>query len=226
MNNFGINKNYQFTDFTLPPPKENDQAEWDINENTTVDEFVEQWKKHPEWSLKEAGKNKSSSLFATFSATPLHYAAFHGNVELIVFLVNLLGKNSLIVRDCAEYIPIDHAMYCKDYDKKYLATRKIMQLGTPINVIFEYTPLESTLWKEGDIKIAAMLLRMGGIVREEIMESVNKDPSCGWRDNLEAARKEALTPTQSEMQFKMGLQGKLPIDILNNILSFSAQLEP
>jgi ankyrin repeat protein len=219
-----------FTDFTNP-------YEYPGPGCTDINDFLEDFIKSttiPKNFSEEMAKLSNYRLkMGTRSSIPaLSMAAFRGNVDLIDHIVKIGGKALLTVGDCMEEgSPLHWACSCSNFETGYLAAKKLIQLGAPINIAQKFeqkdskgniqievyeTPLEIALGKIGRTKIATLLLRLGGIARAEYL----KNPRA--QRNLEAAKKKIMT--ENEKLFKMGMSLELPEDILNYILSISAKL--
>ena len=177
---------------------------------TTKEEFISNWQTVRHLRLNPY-LEKSSLCPLT---TPMHRAAKLGNVELIDFFALVGGTELLTLEDLCYQTPLKCAVSCEDAERGYLATKKLLQLGTPVNScgsnnpsLIYRTPLESALM-DGKIKIAALLIKMGGIVPWEHYKYEHlKDRGCDLQDEYvktkyysekikaayEAAEKEAAT---------------------------------
>ena len=202
------------TDFSIPPS----EKKWIagavielIKPYTTPDHFLELLKVNPEYTLNMAGHN---------GETALSKAARVGNVDLIDFIVKI-GRNILLREgDHTGKSPLHYASLCLIPENGYLAAKRLLQLESPINIVKSLdigdTPLETALNKER-IKIAILLLRLGGITRSEHLQDNGKT-------TLEVAKKQIMT--DGEMIFSIGMfqQKTLPRDVVKQILFISSKL--
>ena len=213
--------NFVFTTYSRSDPSVNDIA-WMtdyVTPKTTVKEFSRFL--DPQFSLDTGGK---------FGKTVLAAVAEKGNVPLIEFIVKRGGKGLLSIACNGGFSPLHYACVCPDKEAGYLAAKKLVQLGTPINLVREgggsTTPLEIALGKGQNPKIAVMLIKLGGIIaRKENLLSHNI-PETAKRATWEAAKKEFVREQEKLFLFKMGisLQNNLPSKVANHILSISAKL--
>ena len=204
-----------FTDFLIP--HEYSIFTWTnadhivnmIQSDTSRNDFLKEMEKYPKYTLQTAGYDGNVALIR---------AANKGNLDLIDLIVEIGGKTILNVGNQQGEAPLHSAILCSDPEKGYLAVKKLIDLGSPVNIIQQsthaVTPLESAL-NNGCIKIAILLLRFGGIARLKKL----KDPQ-----SLESARKKIMT--QSEKLFKLGIFEKdaLPNDVIRYILLISSRL--
>ena len=195
-----------FTDYTTKPgnnhPHHAIELTQFITSETKAKEFSEKLAAYPQYELNSGGRH---------GLTVLASAALHGNVDLIDHIVKL-DKSLLYVQDYSGRSPLHCAC---EKETGFFAARKLIQLGTPVNIISKTngaeseTPLDTALHKKGT-NIAHMLLRMGG-----------KTQTMSDTPEYEAAKKEMMT--KQEKLFKMGLQNQFPKDVLNYILQISAR---
>jgi len=191
-----------------------------IKPTTTAEEFSDELAKYPDFKLNYGGQ---------LGYTVLAQAAYKGNAALIEHIVNLGDKTLFFIGTYSYHSPLHCACSCENVDAGYLAAKKLVQLGAPINIVHEYwcenedgveevhffnTPLEHALSK-GCIKITAMLLRIGGIVPKITEKKLA---------TYESAKKELMT--KQEMLFKAQTNDtqELPREVANYILAISAKL--
>ena len=191
-----------------------------IADTTTVEKFSKEMEKHPGYKLDMLGLH---------GTTVLSTAALVGNVALITFIVETGGKDLLYLEDVYG-APLHSACVCSNLENGYLAAKRLIQLGSPVNIAnvveqensdgsiqldFKVTPLEMALLL-GNIQITTLLLRLGGIARLDHCSEKSKA-------TLEAAKKEIMT--ENEKLFKMGIcKHVLSTDVVNHILSISSKL--
>jgi hypothetical protein len=171
--------------------------------------------------------------------TVLAKAAEMGNVALIEHIVNIGGKVLLLIGNNSNYWPISPlhcACKCVDLQAGFFAAKKLIQLGTSINLVgrlmcnrgngytleFTSTPLEKAL-ELGCTKIAAMLLRLGGIFRNlnekqlATLEEVKKE----LMNSQELLFKMQMTETQGASsrgsQLHLGYQRKVNLSLLFSV---------
>jgi ankyrin repeat protein len=199
-----------------------------IDANTTPQEIFE-YLKTPSVSIHSKGTPRGFTIFAK--------AAYMGNVDLIDCIYTLGGKALLFTPDESGAFPLHMACRRKN-DLGCAAAKKLVQLGTPVNIRndsfkdiefniklrnqSDKNPLEEAI-NYKNIKTAAMLLRLGGIAREEIKGygiNVNKF----YNNILETAKKEIMTDNEKLFKCGMSLKNELPEDVLKHILSLSAKL--
>lgn len=204
----GIN----LTDFTTRPiPDWNDKASDvidSIKRSSSSDEFKELCEKNPNYKLNIAGSG---------GWTALHRAVLNGNLDVIDHIISLRDKSLFtLALDTNGPTPLHLSCTHKDTATGLSMVEKLLP-WTPVNIVKKTggpTPLEKALiYKK--IEIATLLLRHGGIARREQMQKESYE-------TLESAKKEIMT--DNEKLFKLGLEKKLPKDIMNSILSFSARL--
>ena len=187
-----------------------------IQADTTPAEFDTKRGEFPLYRLYYGGK---------CNWTALAVAASKGNIPLIEHIFAIGGKSLLFMANFSHETPLHCACACEDQEKGYLAAKKLIQLGTPVNIaekleidggngFYFQKPLDTAL-ANGNIKIATMLLRLGGIAKLV-------DPSPKMLATLEEARKQIMT--DNEKLFKIGTALELPNDVSYCILSISAQL--
>lgn len=162
------------------------------------------------------------------SITALSMWAKHGD---LISINEVSDKRLLRLGDAIGRTPLHYTCLCLNAENGYLAAKKLIQLGSPINLVkkferkdhrgniqidFSDTPLEFAL-RNGAIKIAALLLRLEGIARPELF--YNKE-----HEMLDDAKKEIMTC--SEKLFKLGIaeQNVLPNEVVDFILLISAKL--
>ena len=160
--------------------------------------------------------------------TALALAALEGNVALITFIVKTGGKDLLLIGDCFG-TPLHWACLCSNKEKGYLAAKKLIQLGSPVNIAnvleqknsdgilqldFRDTPFETALQREC-IQIATMILRLGGIARPDHYS----EKSIA---TLEATRKEIMKENVMLFKLIMSKQKVLP-NTDNHIPSISIE---
>jgi len=211
-----------------------------ISPTTKTDEFFSEWAKYPELTLYTGSNGKYD-----VGNTPLHQAASEGNVELIELIVEVGDKALLALCNLLGKTPLNCAITCNNgNDKGYLATKKLIELGAPLNVrsIEERadvecvnTPLEEALLAYAlygqDLQKAVLLLQSGAVsAREDIRyrKSEKAIATLNISSCIQAAKALARQDfTDKAMLFKKGIESDtLPDDIKNHILSISVALAP
>lgn len=175
--------------------------------------------------IEERTSEKYVREFCTLNKankTLLCVVAQEGNFALIDHIVKDEGTSLLTVANRHGYAPLHCAILCENPENGYLAAKKLVQLGTPINLVHQFedvttgiiigeTPLELALLR-GKTKIATMLLRLGGLAR--------------LRPEMQATFDAAMM-TENEVLFKLGigLREQLPEDMIKYVLNLSVKLD-
>ena len=152
------------------------------------------------------------------SLTPLAAAAGSGNIPL---MEHIFAKGGEPLFTAGNFWSPLHRACCYKIDSKALkAAKKLLQLGSPVNIFKALnngrtvTPLDVAIDNK-NFKTAGFLLRQGGVVSVE-------------QGNLEEAKKEMM-PDNLKL-FKMHFGNKessvfIPKEIIDYILSLSNKLE-
>lgn len=207
-------------------------------QSTSTPEVFSKIFENPDYTL-------DSALWAN-GETALHLAAIRGNVDLIDYIVKLGGKKLLFIHTTNGNSPLHHACVCEDKEAGYLAAKKLIQLGSPVNIGKKFnwpdddsrkmediqkwegvkdiwkTPLESALYFNYDdvinSKILKLLVRMGGIARKGM---ICKEAYKNYQ-KLKIDNKKILDIYKNATLFKLG--SGFPKEINNNILYITADL--
>jgi ankyrin repeat protein len=183
-----------------------------IRTDITVDELKEESKKYPDYSFAQGAQNSNTAVIQ---------AVVKKNLALVEYMIAEEGKELLSICNNMGETPLHIAIINKDS----LTAKKLIELGSPINIIKEdlhsaWTPLECAL-SLGEIEIASILLRRGAILRKCTQKSLIKAIS---NKTLEAAKKVLMTT--NEVIFAMHfIRQKLPFDVVGNIICKSVSLD-
>lgn len=216
--------NYNFKDFTTTYVKDH------CAEASKMINFITPTTTPEEFSQKLPDQYPINAV-NTYGLNVLGAAAEKGNANLIEYIIKLGGDLSSATDRGESSLHL--ACECEDETKGLSAAKILYESGVPVNIVkklernfkgkvevcFLETPFEKALEK-GCVKIAAMLFRLGGVVR---MIRINPKVYA----TLEAAKKEFMTDQEKLFIFGSKLPDStlnfLPNDVINNILSISAK---
>lgn len=189
-----------------------------IKSDTDPTGFDNKCRKYKDYTLDMASCSFRSSDEAW--QTALGAAASVGNTALIEHIVKIGSPSLLSISDNYRRTPLHCAIECADLEKGFESAQRLLQLGSPVNLAAEHgkTPLETSL-EVGNIPVAAMLKRRGGVVREEFI------PNNEFLDNLEKTK--ALIKAQDTIAavFKLCFKDTVvPADVTNYISSLYGKM--
>lgn len=212
-----------FYDFSISPsnnaPGSADKIVDFIQESTGRVAFDSECRKYKDYTLSSGSKNQQ---------TALGKSALVGNVALIDHIMQKEDPSSLPFLGTTCLTPLHCAIKCENKEKGHQVAKRLIQFRAPINIVTEVfygksysmTPLEMAL-KEGNIPIAATLLRAGGIVREEFRNPIKNPEVPG---NLKKAEELIELQNQKAIFFKLQHQKTVPKEIINSLLSLYMKL--
>jgi len=229
-NNFIINNKYEafymifndiFNDLSKHPSyytKESAGKIVDfIKEDTEPAAFDAECRKYKDYTL-DSGTDEYQ--------TALGKAALVGNIALVNHIMQKGDISLLSLTNKTCRTPLHSAIECENKEKGHKVAKRLLQLGTPVNIVkeiffrkcYSMTPLELSLAKEY-IPTVATLLRAGGIARPDYISRDKK-----FLGILEKAKELIQTQDKKAALFKLQHKAIMPDDITNTILSLYAKL--
>lgn len=196
-----------------------------IDENTSVDDFEKMCYKVSVYKL-----NIVPSYTNTFKPkygiqTALGRAAATGNLSLIDYMVRKAGKELLFLCDEEGRIPLHQTVLCKDLDKGLLAARKLIQLGTPIDMktylgnMKGINLLELAIMNSSK-NIVILCLRLG--MKEFKMEKTQY--TLKKRTFIQYCRNRMMYKNEKLFSLSQQEANILPKDVIDYILLISSKL--